>query len=286
MTSETRGLVDTEIVYFSRDEQYLSEKPYTTSFPVNDIDGAERDNHKWEIHLTQVRDARNTLETNLDVHGFQYVAWDTALSREDFSSKDSIVSRYYPELLGLIRKHFPRYKKVAFFDNAIRSRDLRYPAAKGAKTAASQPFRFAHVDYTEDGARMKLEDSLGEGSRERLDTTRCDVLNIWRLMNPGPTRDWPLAFCDYSTIDPANDIIKNDIVYVRGLGENCFLQHSPHHKWWYLANQEPHEVAIFRNTCVNDPSAPRGFHCAFSNPLATDADPLRESVEVRLAAFY
>jgi len=28
------------------------------------------------------------------------------------------------------------------------------------------------------------------------------------------------------------------------------------------------------------------FHCAFHNPLADETDELRESIEVRLAAFY
>ena len=34
-------------------------------------------------------------------------------------------------------------------------------------------------------------------------------------------------------------------------------------------------------------SAKKGaFHCAIRNPLAGEADELRESIEVRLAAFY
>jgi hypothetical protein len=134
---------------------------------------------------------------------------------------------------------------------------------------------------------LKLQDALGDNADEELGK-RCDVLNIWRLLNKKPTRDWPLCLCDWRSVDVANDLIANDIVYPLGTGENCFLRHSPQHSWWYLANQRLDEVIVFRNARLNHGGepAPCAFHCAFRNPSANETDQLRESIEVRLAAFY
>ncbi len=128
--------------------------------------------------------------------------------------------------------------------------------------------------------------------------------SIWRLLNDSPTKDWPLALCDYRSIDADRDLIANDIVYQTGLGEDCFLHYNREHRWWYLADQSPKETIIFRNVCIADSAMARkcrvtsicvdfllilvagGFHCAFANPAPDGQDVLRESIEVRLAAFY
>lgn len=116
-----KDCVETEIGYFSRDEKYDEEKPYTTSFPVDDIPGAKVDNHQWEFFPSQVRDLRSELVPELDVHGFQYVEWDTSLSRSDFALEQCVVTRYYSELAEMLKRLFPRYKKLAFFDHAVSS---------------------------------------------------------------------------------------------------------------------------------------------------------------------
>ena len=120
-TAEDDG-VRTEIAYFSRDGRYNVEKPYTTSFPVDGIRDPEAkvDNHRFELHLTRVQNARNTFEPVLGVHGFQFLSWTTGLARADFNSSDTIVTHYYAELATLIRSNFPQYRRVAFFDHAVR----------------------------------------------------------------------------------------------------------------------------------------------------------------------
>jgi len=57
-------------------------------------------------------------------------------------------------------------------------------------------------------------------------------------------------------VDAGNDSIKNDIVYPRGVGENCFLRSNPEHRWWYLGGQQPNEVAVFRNARLGDDGEP------------------------------
>lgn len=189
----TGGIVETEIGYFSRDPKYDTEKPYVTSFPVDNFPGAKVNNHEWVFYKSVVGDVRDKFTPSLDIQGFQYLNWKTEIGRPDFEVDETVKSRYYSELAEMIKQAFPRYKKLAFFDyavrisylssnviseskfNKIRIRDRNYPSAHGAVTTNSQPFRFAHVDYTEKGARMRLTDALGEGAEERL-KTKCDIL--------------------------------------------------------------------------------------------------------------
>lgn len=114
--------VQTEIGYFSRDSLYDAEKPYTTSFPVDSIHdpNAKVDNHKFELHPARVRNARHALNPSLGVHGFQFLPCTTTLARADFNSSETIATRYYSELATLLSNHFPQYKRVAFFDHAVR----------------------------------------------------------------------------------------------------------------------------------------------------------------------
>ncbi|KAJ4154991.1 hypothetical protein LMH87_000259 [Akanthomyces muscarius] len=172
------GAIDTEIVYLARDEKYATEKPFTMAFSVDDVPEAAVDNHIWEAHPVQIGNARDGINPELDTHGFQFVPWETALERADFEFDEIIITRYYAELAKLVKAHFPRYKKVAFFNYAIRRRDARYPAAKGAETEAAQPFRFAHVDYTETGAKLKLQESLASGGSS---TTPRPKTGPWRF---------------------------------------------------------------------------------------------------------
>ncbi|KAI0182113.1 hypothetical protein GGR52DRAFT_527445 [Hypoxylon sp. FL1284] len=283
--SSTDNIIKTEIGYFSRSPRYDTEKPYTTSFPVDHIPGAQHNNQEWVFHNTAVEDARDE-RPELDTQGFQYLEWKTNLSRPDFKLEENIKTRYYRELAEMIKRAFPRYKKLAFFDYGVRVRDGRYPNAQGVATEHTQPFRYAHADFSEKGARMRLMDSLGEGAAERLQEMKCDLLNVWRLLNDSPTKDWPLAFCDWRTIDKSGDIIANDVVFDTSIGENHYLRHNSDHRWWYLAAQRPEEVVVFRNVSIGDPTAARAFHCAFRNTQSDPGQMPRESVEVRLAAFY
>ena len=60
----------------------------------------------------------------------------------------------------------------------------------------------------------------------------------------GPVRDWPLALCDASTVDP-KDVQPGDLVYGNYVVENCQVHESPSQKWYYLRDQGPEEAWVF-----------------------------------------
>ncbi|PVH71860.1 hypothetical protein DL98DRAFT_553444 [Cadophora sp. DSE1049] len=235
------------ISYFSSDAKFNLEKPYTTSFPVDDIAGASVSNHEWTQVEGAIRDLReHDLSPQLDSHGFTILPSKTTMTFDDFKSRDIVEERYFPELASLMQQHFPQYKTFAFFDYAIRKRSPLYPQAKGASTENEQPF--------------------------------------WRVLK-GPNSDWPLAFCDSNSTDHVRDTIPNDVVYRGGLGETAFLRENGSHKWYYISHQMVDDIFLWRNTDFPGGKLPRAFHAAFENPLSGPEDGLRESVEVRFAAF-
>ena len=98
-------LLSTEIVYFSRDERYDNEKPYITSFPVDQLDGAKIDNHKFDHVPVTVQDMRGQFTPKLDVNGFCFVeqpaikrraniAQDVSLLGMTWTSRSKIVFTY------------------------------------------------------------------------------------------------------------------------------------------------------------------------------------------------
>lgn len=137
----------------------------------------------------------------------------------------------------------------------------------------------------------------------RLLTPRfCFFFSVWRPLKE-PTDDWPLAVCDYTTIDKEKDILLNDAIRRDRVDEICVLQFNASHKWYYLRNQKVDDLLVFRNAdsegakpCERNtfeetltvrhsliPNA-GAFHAAVNNPEARG--PPRESIEVRLVAIY
>ena len=74
-----------------------------------------------------------------------------------------------------------------------------------------------------------------------------DVSNsVWRPLI-GPNDDWPLALCDYISIDTEHDVIVADLLYVNRIGENQLLYHNKRHQWYYIEGQQPDDLLVFRN---------------------------------------
>jgi len=59
--------------------------------------------------------------------------------------------------------------------------------------------------------------------------------------------DWPLAVCDASTVDFANDTMASDFVDSWGYSENVQVHYNEAQKWYYLENQMPNELLVFKS---------------------------------------
>jgi hypothetical protein len=78
--------------------------------------------------------------------------------------------------------------------------------------------------------------------------------SIWRVTR-GPNNDWPLALCDYRTVDIHNDTTPNDVVGTDFVLENSILYSNDAHKWYHMQDMCPSDCLVFRQGGL-DPNKP------------------------------
>jgi len=162
----------------------------------------------------------------------------------------------------------------------VRERHKQFPSEQTAITKHEQPACVAHSDYSVRGAILQLKSSF-PGQEKYFEDKEFDMINVWRPLI-GPNDDWPLAVCDYSSINIGKDVTPADRLFEDRLGENQLLFHSEQHKWYYIEKQETQDLLVFRNTDSTGQRA-RSFHAAFYN--SASHSPPRQSCEARFVAF-
>lgn len=78
--------------------------------------------------------------------------------------------------------------------------------------------------------------------------------SVWKSLQ-GPGNDWPLALCDWRTLDRPSESLVVDVVYSKDFTENESVYYNPRHKWYYYKDLEDDEVIVFQQT---DSSLPGG----------------------------
>lgn len=67
-------------------------------------------------------------------------------------------------------------------------------------------------------------------------------------MLKGLNDDWPLAVCDYSSVDVDNDTTTNDAIHLERTEENWLLHHNSNQRWYYYSGMKEDDLLVFRNT--------------------------------------
>ena len=85
------------------------------------------------------------------------------------------------------------------------------------------------------------------GSQNRGHAHLTDqLLSVWQILT-GPNDDWPLALCDFRSIDLGKDAIPTDRLHEDHIGENELLFPNTKHKWYYLPGQLTDQLLVFQN---------------------------------------
>ena len=71
--------------------------------------------------------------------------------------------------------------------------------------------------------------------------------SLWKSIQ-GPGNDWPLAICDFRTLNSASDTIASDVVYANGFMEIYRVYHNSAHRWYFLKDLGLDEAILFRQT--------------------------------------
>ena len=239
-----------------------------------------------------VIDARPDLDTyTLDKHGFAFARAPSEIAHRGMAyfheHPDEVKSDYYAECTELVMNHTGAGQVIAF-DHNLRSRQR----AEQGLTNMNEPVRFCHNDYTHESGPRRLRALLGDNSVEPM-THRYAFINVWRpLMEP--VMDKPLALCVASHLDN-KELIRTEIRHYKQenldepahTGEIYSIRHNPGHQWVYLSEMQIDEVIFIKcYDSIEDGRARFTPHTAIDLPSLNDETPARESIEVRMVAFF
>ena len=108
-----------------------------------------------------------------------------------------------------------------------------------------QPVPQVHVDQTTASAIARVHRHLPPSDAPALLERRFQIINLWRPISHA-AYDWPLALCDYRSVDPRADLVPTDLIYPDRKGETNSVKYNPNHKWKYLRGMEPEEFVLIK----------------------------------------
>jgi len=74
---------------------------------------------------------------------------------------------------------------------------------------------------------------------------RFQIINLWRPINVSAF-DCPLALCEYTSVNPKEDLVPVTLVHPDWGEETYRLKYNPNYKWKYWKGMEPNEVLVFK----------------------------------------
>jgi len=84
----------------------------------------------------------------------------------------------------------------------------------------------------------------------------ANTVSVWSPLK-GPLRDWPLCVCDASSL-AEDDLQTADVIFRDRVAENFQVCHSEGQRWYYIKDQMPDELLIFRATDTEKPTSAAG----------------------------
>ncbi|PFH51613.1 hypothetical protein AMATHDRAFT_142140 [Amanita thiersii Skay4041] len=279
MSNSAPSFVTAPIVYGIKPEGGV--RAYQT-INKNPVTGERDKNWKTEerqVEIENIRGKENTV--TLDTAGFQFFTRPS--KHKSFANDEEVEREYYPESAELL-KELTGASRVVFFDHTIR----RYrPGQKADDPQSRSPVLQAHVDQTMASSIARVHRHLPQTEAPELLKRRFQIVNLWRPIEY-PALEWPLALCDYRSVDPKTDVFASALVYPDREGENFIVAYSPNHKWKYVHAMTPDDIVLIKcfdsiqdaNVAVFTP------HTAFKDPTTPADAPHRQSIELRALVFY
>ncbi|RVD81167.1 uncharacterized protein DFL_009042 [Arthrobotrys flagrans] len=268
---------------------YEKEKPFFLNIPVHQIENARQTNVLHTLRGLLLTDLRNNEEHfSLDTSGFQVTNFHTKMQYHDFEDPRKIMDIYYKETSECIADAIGREKvhSIIPWDYQVRRRNPNLPGNSRGTPGKAQPFAAIHADQTFRAAVRRLHYFHPKEAVENAQY-RTLIVNVWRPLR-GPVYDYPLAVCDYRTVDP-HDRVPTDIVFPDYLGETYNFWPNPKHRWYYIDAQKENEallVKCFDSKSALDPSVAQfSPHASFPYQDQPADTPHRESIEVRTFVF-
>ena len=114
----------------------------------------------------------------------------------------------------------------------VGSLDLRRPAA------------IVHIDRTVASFVDVVHQHLPTDASKLLEG-RFQMINLWRPI-ANPAIDWPLALCDYRSLNVKKDTFPASLVFPDYEAETVLMKYNENHKWKYLHGLTPDEFILIK----------------------------------------
>jgi len=277
VSSEPR-FVDTTLRYFTPPAD--GSKAWS-NMNADPITGERASNWEYKDHTVKVENLRGRTDTSLDKNGFQF--FHHPAKHTSFENDEEIEREYYPESVELL-KQLTGASRVVFFDHTIRR---RRPGVSDDTPQNRQPVSGVHVDQTTESAVARVRRHLPSEDVEGLLQRRFQIVNLWRPIHH-VALDWPLALCDFNSVDRSRDLVPHTLKYPDRDGETYGVKWSENHRWKYVRGMTPEEGVLIKCfDSVQDGSiAVLTPHTAFEDPTTPPDAEKRESIELRALVFY
>ncbi|KAF8901861.1 hypothetical protein CPB84DRAFT_1846577 [Gymnopilus junonius] len=252
-----------------------------THFNVDPTTGERKTNVGQEGKKILVEDLRGKEDSvTLDTAGFQY--YRHPAKHTSFANDEQIIREYYPESIELIKK-LTGASRVELFDHTVRR---RRPGEIDDLPDRRQPVSRVHVDQSSKAAVARVHLHMPAADVPKLLEKRFQIINLWRPIHHAAF-DWPLALCDYGSIDP-NDFFPVTRMYPDRDGETLGVKYNPNHKWKYLSGMTPDELVLIKCADSIQDGSVAVFtpHTGFEDPSTPAGTPPRQSIELRALVFY
>ncbi|KAH0826053.1 hypothetical protein J3R83DRAFT_7339 [Lanmaoa asiatica] len=256
-------------------------RPYSN---INADSVTGKHGHNWveDHYVVDIENVRGSAdEYKLDNAGFQF--GKEASKHTRFLDDKEIEAEYYPECVELIKK-LTGASSIVIFDHTIRR---RRPDQADDSPQTRQPVTLVHVDQTTASSIARVHRHLPPSDAPALLKRRFQIINLWRPISHAAL-EWPLALCDFRSVDVKKDMMSVALVYPDREGETYGVKYNEAHKWKYMRGMEPDEFVLIKCfDSVQDGSvAILAPHTAFQDPNSPEGAPLRESIEIRALVFY
>ncbi|KAJ7856703.1 hypothetical protein B0H14DRAFT_3085303 [Mycena olivaceomarginata] len=266
----------TGTLHFSVPPQDGSRAYLNINDPLGDFNYT-RKAHEITIHNLRGSESSATLDTT----GFQL--YNHPAKHTAFANNADIEKEYYPESIELIKK-LTGASRVVLFDHTIRR---RRPGETDSTPDKRQPVAETHIDQTPKSAVARVHRHLPAEDVPELLKHRFQIINLWRPISH-PAVDWPLALCDFRSVDQQKDVLPVALIYPDREGETYGVNYNSNQRWTYFSKVTPDELILIKcYDSVQDGSvALYTPHTAFADPATPEGTPPRESIELRALVFY
>ncbi|KAH9172917.1 hypothetical protein EDB89DRAFT_2069369 [Lactarius sanguifluus] len=236
-SSEPR-FVDTTLRYFTPPTD--GSKAWS-NINADTTTGERASNWEYTAHAVKVENLRGRAEATIDKNGFQF--FHHPAKHTSFANDEEVLREYYPESIALL-KQLTGANRVVLFDHTIRR---RRPGVVDTPQAR-QPVPGVHVDQTTASAIARVQRHLPPEDVEGLLQRRFQIINLWRPIHHA-AYDWPLALCDFNSVDQSRDLVPHTLKYPDRDGETYGVQWNENHRWKYVRGMTPEEGVLIK--CFN-----------------------------------